>query len=136
LVFVALASDYQWLRTLVLGAVSSPLIFIVSRIASLLFETPRPFFEHDFVPLVAHAADNGFPSDHVLLVFAIAGVAFTFNRSVGIILFIMAALVGVGRVLVGVYHVVDLLGSFVITVPIVSLCYLTLRKSLTQIYKY
>ena len=135
LVFVALASDYQRLRILVLATISLPLTFIVSRSASLLVENPRPFLEHDFMPLVAHAADNGFPSDHALLVFAIASIVFTFNKSAGIVLFIMAALVGFGRVLVGVHHVVDVLGSFVIAVSIISLCYLTLRSSLTEIYK-
>ncbi len=119
LVAIAFASDFERLRTLVLSAVSLPIIFVSSRIASYFFENPRPFFEHDFVPLVTHAADNGFPSDHALLVFAIASIVFTFNRSVGIGLFILASLVGVGRVLVGVHHIIDILGSVIITVSIV-----------------
>ena len=84
LVAIAFASDFQRLRTLVLASIALPLVFLTSRVASLLFENPRPFLEHDFVPLITHAADNGFPSDHALLVFAVASVVLTFNKQVGI----------------------------------------------------
>lgn len=128
LVFVALASDYQRLRILVLATISLPLTFIASRSASLLVENPRPFLEHDFIPLVAHAADNGFPSDHALLVFTVASIVFTFNKSVGIGLFVLATLVGVGRVLVGVHHVIDVVGSFAIAAVAVVVCTYFLNK--------
>ena len=113
-VTIAFASDFQRLRTLVLASIALPLVFVASRTASLLFENPRPFLEYDFVPLIAHVADNGFPSDHALLVFAVASIVFAFNKQVGIGLFVLAVLVGTGRVLVGVHHVIDIVGSFVI----------------------
>jgi undecaprenyl-diphosphatase len=117
-VAIAFASDFQRLRTLVLASIALPLVFLTSRTASLLFENPRPFLEHDFVPLITHAADNGFPSDHALFVFAVASIVFTFNKPVGFGLFVLAVLVGVGRVLVGVHHVIDILGSLVIATGI------------------
>jgi len=127
LVAIVFASGFARLRTLVLSAVALPIIFVSSRIASYFFENPRPFFEHDFVPLVAHAADNGFPSDHALLVFALASVTFTFNRPVGIGLFILSTLVGVGRVLVGVHHTIDIFGSVIITVSIVCISQIVIK---------
>lgn len=114
IVAILFASDLQRLKTLVLSVIALPVAFLASRVASLFFENPRPFLEHDFLPLIGHAADNGFPSDHALLVFAVASIVFTFNKFVGVGLFVLATLVGVGRVLVGVHHVIDVVGSFAI----------------------
>ncbi len=132
LVAIAFASDFQRLRTLVLASIALPLVFLTSRIASLFFENPRPFLEHDFVPLITHAADNGFPSDHALLVFAVASIVFTFNKQVGISLFVLAVLVGVGRVLVGVHHVIDIVGSFIIAAVITYMIVAILQMFLNQ----
>lgn len=131
-VAIAFASDFQRLRTLVLASIALPLVFLTSRTASLLFENPRPFLEHDFVPLITHAADNGFPSDHALLVFAVASIVFTFNKQVGIGLFILAVLVGAGRVLAGVHHVIDILGSFAIATIITYIVVAIIQMFLHQ----
>ena len=132
LVAIAFASDFQRLRTLVLASIALPLVFLTSRIASLFFENPRPFLEHDFVPLITHTADNGFPSDHALLVFAVASIVFTFNKQVGISLFILAVLVGFGRVLVGVHHVIDIVGRFIIAAVITYMIVAVLQMFLNQ----
>src|SRR6266550_4734024 len=60
------------------AAFSLPLTFIVALIASKLYYDPRPFVAGHFVPLIAHSADNGFPSDHMLLSAAVASVAWRF----------------------------------------------------------
>lgn len=98
--------------------ISLPAIFVVSRIASLLYFNPRPFVVEGFAPLIEHANNNGFPSDHTLLSVAIAMSVYFFNKKLGLLLLILALFVGISRVLAGVHHGIDILGSFVIAAGI------------------
>lgn len=99
-----------------LGVISFPVAFIISRIVSHFFNNPRPFVVGRFVPLIAHAADNGFPSDHALLVSALAMLFWWSNRRMSLLLWVLAIAVGLSRVLVGVHHLVDIVGSMVIVI--------------------
>ncbi len=67
-------------------------------------------------PLITHAADNGFPSDHTLLTMTIASILFLYNKRLGIVLAILAVIVGYSRVLAKVHHPVDIFGSIVIAI--------------------
>ena len=87
-----------------------------------------PFVENNFVPLIAHAADNGFPSDHTLFGAAIASVIFLFDKKWGTGLFMLAFLVGVSRVLAGVHHFVDIAGSLLITIIVTVFVYRIVEK--------
>lgn len=91
-----------------------PLAFVLSRIAGLLYYDPRPFVIGHFVPLIAHAADNGFPSDHVLLTGAVAMVIWFYNKKWSAVLWVLALLIGWARVYSGIHHVTDIVGSIVI----------------------
>lgn len=101
---------------LLFAVIVLPLAYIVAKISSLLCYDPRPFVVGNFSPLVPHVADNGFPSDHTLLASAIAATVFVFKKRCGIFLFILAVIVGISRVLAGVHHVVDILGSIFISI--------------------
>lgn len=90
------------------------LTFALGRLAGLIYFDPRPFVVEHFTPLVAHAADNGFPSDHTLLVAALAMVGTYWNARLGITLWILAVLVAVSRVYVGVHHPIDVAASIII----------------------
>jgi undecaprenyl-diphosphatase len=94
-----------------LAAISMTLAYALARIASDLYLDPRPFVIGHFKPLVEHAADNGFPSDHMLLASTIAALIFYFNRRMGIVLWVIAILVAYGRVASGVHHTVDVVAS-------------------------
>ena len=91
-----------------------PLAFVISRIANALFENPRPFVDGHMTALIAHAPDNGFPSDHTLLTVTIGAIVYTHNKLAGLILIGLGILVGTGRVLAGVHHIIDIVGSVVI----------------------
>ncbi len=82
--------------------------------ASQLYNNPLPFVVENVAPLIAHAANNGFPSDHVLLAGALAGIVTAFNLPLGIFLWLIALLVGVGRVLALVHHPIDIIASLLI----------------------
>ena len=94
-----------------LALLTLPIAFIVAKISSLLIYDPRPFVVQHTMPLIAHVADNGFPSDHTLLIMSLAAVFLNFNRKGGIVLFIIALVVGGARVLAGVHHPLDIIGS-------------------------
>jgi undecaprenyl-diphosphatase len=105
-------------RMILFTALALPLIYVTALIASSLYDNPRPFVVGDFTPLIPHAANNGFPSDHTLLVSAIAAVCSFYSRRVGAILWMIALYVGMSRVYVGVHHPVDIVGSAVIAVVV------------------
>lgn len=101
--------------------------YILGVIANHLFYDPRPFVVGNFTPLIQHAADNGFPSDHTLLLAALAAVGMYWNRRLGIVLWAIALLVGVSRVYVGLHHPIDIAGSVIIAIAAVSAWHAALR---------
>ena len=55
-----------------------------------------------------------FPSGHSAIVFTIAMAVFYFNKKWGIIAFVLAILVGIGRVWIGVHRPIDILAGALI----------------------
>ena len=110
-------------RLLILGVISLPLIFLTALIAGHLYYDPRPFVVRHFTPLVPHDPDNGFPSDHTLLVSAVAAIISMCNRRVATILWLIAILVALSRVYVGVHHSSDVIASMIISITILALVY-------------
>ena len=105
----------------ILSAVYFPLTYLLAKIASFLYFDPRPFVVGHFTPLISHAPDNGFPSDHMLLVSAIASILFVYNKKLGAVAWIVAFIIGASRVLAGIHHWTDILGSAVIAVGVMWL---------------
>lgn len=130
LTVLALGSRHKQLRLLTLSVVTLPLSFLLGKFLGMLIINPRPFVVDGIEPLIQHVADNGFPSEHTLLVATVAGIVFIHNRTFGLVLFGLSVLVGVGRVLSGVHHVVDVVGSFVIAGVAVYVSVVFLQKHL------
>lgn len=112
----------------VFSVISVVLIYLLAIIASHIYFDPRPFIVGNFKPLIPSSTDNGFPSDHTLLVSAVASVIMYFNRRAGIVLWIITVCVGISRVYVGVHHIADVVGSMAISL-IVTLIVKTLIMS-------
>jgi undecaprenyl-diphosphatase len=93
-----------------------PLAFIVSLIAAKLYYNPRPFVVGHFTPVISHAMNNGFPSDHTLLSAAIASLVWAYSRRLGLVFFGITLLIGLSRVYLGVHHLVDIVGAIVIAI--------------------
>ncbi len=104
---------------LVFSFITLPIIFIVSRICAALYYNPRPFVDNQFLALIPHKPNNGFPSDHTLLSSAVAMVVWHFHKKVGYLLLALALLVGLARVYVGVHHYLDIFTSLIISFVIV-----------------
>ncbi|MHB8710010.1 MAG: phosphatase PAP2 family protein [Minisyncoccota bacterium] len=99
---------------LIFSLFALPASYLLGLLASHLFYDPRPFVVSHSIPLFPHTADNGFPSDHALLTGALAAIVTVFSIPVGIMLWLLAFLIGVARVLAHVHHTLDIAGSFAI----------------------
>lgn len=86
---------------------------LLDKIASKLYYDPRPFVTDNVKPLVAHSADNGFPSEHALFSYTFASVIFFFRRRLGWLAFGLGLLVGIARIAAHVHSPIDIAGSIV-----------------------
>ncbi len=110
-------------KMVIFGFVSAVLTFLIALIARSIYTNPRPFVVQHFTPLIPHAPDNGFPSDHALLVGLIAAVIYPFSRKISAALWLIAIVVAGSRVYVGVHHSIDVVGSFVIAIVMTACGY-------------
>ena len=142
LVALAVAAVYVFMqprkeqkRLLILACIALPVCYLVAKVGSSIYYDPRPFVVGNFAPLVPHAADNGFPSDHTLLMAAIASVVYAHSRKVGALLWALAILVGTSRVAAGIHHPLDIAGSIVIAAATTAGVYFLLQKYQNKVWK-
>jgi len=122
--FIYLIKTNRKLDILKFAVFSFPISLIVGKILNLLYYNPRPFVLNNTTPLINHVADNGFPSDHVLLVASLASLFLFFNKKVAILLWIITFLVAISRVYVGVHHILDVVVSALISITVAWMIYL------------
>src|SRR4051794_11023237 len=105
-VFVVFITGLAWLRVskyhkaqFILAVFLAGIIaVIIDKIAGKLYYDPRPFVSHNIKPLVAHMADNGFPSEHTLFGVTLSTVTYFFSKKLGTIAFVVAMIVGLCRI--------------------------------------
>lgn len=102
------ADVIRWIVAIVITAV---LAFIFARIGAALYHDPRPFTQDHVKPLITHAADNGFPSDHGLLAAVIVAAILLAAPTWSLPFVVLAVLVDWARVGAGIHHVADVIGS-------------------------
>ena len=99
-------------RELALHAFLSALTaWAISKFLKDFFYTPRPFLISGLTPLVKYSSDGSFPSNHTAAAFAIAITVFLHHRRLGIILIILALLIGISRIFGGVHYPIDIIGG-------------------------
>ncbi len=133
---VALGALVCWLRTArpdrlpyaVEGVIAVALVAVAVKGLGALWVDPRPFVVDHTTPLIAHGADNGFPSDHTALATAVAAVTFAWHRRSGAVLLAVAVVLGAARVAAHVHHVPDILGGLVAGVLAALLATLVARR--------
>jgi undecaprenyl-diphosphatase len=111
------------IEMVIFGLSIALLSYIFALVAGLIYFDPRPFVEGHFKPLIDHDTENGFPSDHVLLTSCVACVIFLFNKTWGILLWLITVLIAIARVYVGVHHPVDVVASGLITILVTLIFY-------------
>lgn len=127
-VYFALAPNRVRRKLAILAGVSLPVAYGVSKLADAVYYNARPFVVEGIAPLVAHTADNGFPSNHMLLAATLAALVFVYNKPWGIFLWIVALCIGAARVLAHVHHTVDIVASVAIACAVVAGVYVILRS--------
>ena len=92
-----------------------------------LYDEPRPFAALHLVPLIPHAADNGFPSDHTLLVFCCVFLLLPLSRPLAAASLVAACVVGAARVLCLLHSPLDIGASVVFAAASVGAAMLASR---------
>jgi undecaprenyl-diphosphatase len=128
LVFFLKQSRSKQKEMAIFSVISIVLIYLLAVLAGHVYFNPRPFVVGNFTPLIPHSADNGFPSDHVLFVSAIASVIMYFNRRISLVLWGLTIIVATSRVYVGVHHFVDVLASMIISLLVTALVYTSMKN--------
>jgi len=95
------------------AGIAGVLAFVLTKVAGGLYFDPRPF-TRGAPALIAHAPDNGFPSDHTVLCMTAALLTFTVSRWVGAVLLLFTALVALCRVLSGIHTPLDVVAGAMI----------------------
>ena len=128
-IVVFLGADKQdKMRLVKLVLVAGPLALIMVFISSHLFYDARPFVVQNIQPLIPHSPDNGFPSDHTLVSMLVALIIYQVNKNTGILLTVLAIMVGVSRIMAHIHYPVDILGSIVIAMIAVGSVSFILKK--------
>ena len=98
------------LAAVLIGGLSLALALLLNG----LVQDPRPFVVQGSTPLIPSSTDNGFPSDHTLLLSATAAITMIANPWAGVVGLLLAVAVGLARVYAGVHHMADIVGSLFI----------------------
>jgi undecaprenyl-diphosphatase len=110
--YVFLKADAAWRKTLLLRGIMVLVTGIVlAKGAGALYFEPRPFVTMHRQPLFPHEADNGFPSDHTLLVFSCAFLLYPINKRAAGAAMLIGAFVGAARVAALVHSPLDIAAS-------------------------
>lgn len=78
-----------------------------------LIKFPRPDLAHALFKL-QDTSSYGLPSGHAAYMFALAATMYSFDKKAGVILYILAIITGVARVLSGVHFWYDIVGGAVL----------------------
>ena len=87
---------------------------ILAKLAEAIYFHPRPFVSQNIQPLVPHAADNGFPSEHTVWAMTLTSLLYFYRRRLAVVAFVLTLLVGAGRVWAHVHSWSDILGGLII----------------------
>ncbi len=118
---------------IIFSALTFIITFVLGIVVGHIYNNPRPFVVEHFIPLINHAANNGFPSDHVLLVAAISSIFIFVDKKSAIILWGITFLVAFSRVYVGVHHILDVVASSLIALVGATLAFTLLTRLASRI---
>ena len=115
-------------RTIALAVMAFPVALLMAWVAGLLYYHTRPFVIEGVQPLFPHAPDNGFPSHHTMLAMATSAIVFVCSRKVGLLLGIMAILIGISRMIAKLHYPVDILGGAAIAIASTGVAWMMLKR--------
>jgi len=86
---------------------------IITELIRFFYNHARPFDALGIMALIEESG-HSFPSGHAAFFFALAITVFYYNRRWGMVLFLLALLNGVARVVAGVHWPLDIVGGIVV----------------------
>ena len=112
LVLIATIRRGAWRIDVMCGALGGlATIAFVKLGAAFVFEQ-RPFLAEHLKPLVAHAADNAFPSDHLAACGLAVGYLWPRSKALAVLALVAAIVIGSARVLAHLHYVQDIAFGF------------------------
>lgn len=132
-VFAALWLRRDALRAGLAGLIGALAGLGVAAAIGMVWDRPRPFEAGHYAPLVAHATDAAFPSDHLVVMGALTAAAWLCWRRIGVALAIVAVLLACARGIAGIHYVSDLVGGFLIGAACTVLAWWALTPALPVI---
>lgn len=115
LVFIFVRSSNSKRKDIIIFSFVSVLCAILLvKFATTIYQDPRPFISDGVKPYFTSSTDNGFPSDHTVFSALLALIVFKSSRRLGLVLLLIAILIGSARVLAGVHHGKDIVGGLII----------------------
>jgi undecaprenyl-diphosphatase len=114
-------------EAILVGSIAAILAFALGLILERTLNLPRPFAELGFDPLLPHAADSSFPSDHTLVGVAFVGPMLWRARRLGVVLVVWALIVGLARVVAGLHYPSDIFASAVLALVLDVVVWLATR---------
>ena len=100
------------LRTFIAAGLAAVVAVGIAGLISQVEYVPRPFVAEHFIPLIKHAADSSFPSDHLAALGAVCGATWFAARRLSAATAVVAAVVAFARVYVGVHWVTGVAAGF------------------------
>ncbi len=99
----------RWKLATATAALSAVVGLIANKVLGEIWYHDRPFATHpaQTVQLIHHAKDNGFPSEHATVAFAVAFAVLLFSRPLGALLLVLATAIALDRIFVGVHYPSD-----------------------------
>ena len=102
----------KWKLAAASALASGGLGYVVNQVIHAIWDRPRPYESHLGVYHPhEHATDASFPSDHTSAAFGIAVAVALFDPVVGAAFLVLAALIGIGRLIVGAHYPGDVLAA-------------------------
>lgn len=102
-------------RLALTAALSAAVALAIGALVGQLHPEARPFVVDPSARLlIAHAADNGLPSDHALVSFGVAGALIWWRRTLGLVTMAMGFVIGIARIYVGVHWPSDILAGLAV----------------------
>ena len=118
-------------RGAVLATASAAIALLINQPVSHLVDRARPYLAHPAHAhlLIARSHDASFPSDHATGGFALAVAVFLYDRTIGTLLLVLAAVLAFTRVYVGTHYPGDVVAGALIGAAVAVLLF---RLALTR----
>jgi undecaprenyl-diphosphatase len=108
-------------RAIVAGCLAAVLAICLGLLLERTLARPRPFVALGIAPLIPHAADSSFPSDHTLTGVALVTPLALRVPRIGVWLLAWALLIGAARVASALHFTSDIFGSALLAMALGAL---------------